>query len=560
MAKLLENRFYYLDNFRIVLNWITERYSDLLTHEEQMFVHHFQLLPQAPSALLVRMVMRKGNLFRSGKLRYDEIGAIDAAVAPLIALGWVDDAPLLSIESMFGLLKKSEVSDIFGSSLLINRAATKTEQLRVLSSSITEEQRFSSWFPESVERVYQLRVNAICEHVKLLFFGNLHQDWTEFVLADLGMFNYEKVAFTSSSRGFQRRQDIDDYLYLFQCSTRFWNGESAAAVLIDIPINSYDNSLLERRRTKLLFQIGQYYEKNKEFSLAVDVYSLSNYPGSRLRAIRSMERCGQFESAITLANNAVSHPESEAESQQLCRILPRLRRHLGRPNIPLPEKTSHARIDFSLVRSDEQFSVEELARQQLENNAQEFPICRYGDSPSRVFYVENSLINSLLGLLCWSAVFSPIPNAFFHPFQKGPVDLYAPDFYHRRELQFGDCLRQLDSAQYIQTIRLCFQEKRGIQSPFIIWHLLTEELLDLALLCISAAHLKKYFERILSDIKSNRTGMPDLVQFWPDQKTYRMIEVKGPGDRLQDNQLRWLDYCVTHHMPVVVCYVQWTTS
>jgi len=36
-----------------------------------------------------------------------------------------------------------------------------------------------------------------------------------------------------------------------------------------------------------------------------------------------------------------------------------------------------------------------------------------------------------------------------------------------------------------------------------------------------------------------------------------MIEVKGPGDRLQDNQLRWIAYCATHDMPVSVCYLQW---
>ena len=36
-----------------------------------------------------------------------------------------------------------------------------------------------------------------------------------------------------------------------------------------------------------------------------------------------------------------------------------------------------------------------------------------------------------------------------------------------------------------------------------------------------------------------------------------MLEVKGPGDRLQDNQLRWLAFCEAHQMPVTVCYVQW---
>jgi hypothetical protein len=39
-----------------------------------------------------------------------------------------------------------------------------------------------------------------------------------------------------------------------------------------------------------------------------------------------------------------------------------------------------------------------------------------------------------------------------------------------------------------------------------------------------------------------------------------MVEVKGPGDRLQDNQLRWIEYCATHQMPIAVCYLQWAES
>jgi hypothetical protein len=36
-----------------------------------------------------------------------------------------------------------------------------------------------------------------------------------------------------------------------------------------------------------------------------------------------------------------------------------------------------------------------------------------------------------------------------------------------------------------------------------------------------------------------------------------MIEVKGPGDRLQDNQKRWIDFCAEQQMPVAVCHVEW---
>ena len=89
------------------------------------------------------------------------------------------------------------------------------------------------------------------------------------------------------------------------------------------------------------------------------------------------------------------------------------------------------------------------------------------------------------------------------------------------------------------------------------WDALTPELLDLALACIPATHLRRWCERILADVKANRSGFPDLIQFWPREGRYTMIEVKGPGDRLQDNQLRWIEYCAAHDMPVAVCYLQW---
>lgn len=560
MVNVLENRFYYLDNFHIVLNWILERCSDLLTYEEGEFIRNFHLLPRASRSLLVRLVMRKGDLFRSGKLVYSEIGDIEIAIAPLIELGWIDRDPLLNLEAMFGLLKKTEIAQIFVSALKKNAVtkAKKTEQLLALSNDALITRNFSSWYPESKECVYQVRVGVICDHIKLLFFGNLHQDWTEFVLDDLGVFKYEKVAFTSLSRGFQSRKDVDDYHFLFLCRERFYQGEAPEAVLKDIPTDSYENILSEERRSKLLFQIGQHYEKNKEFSNALDVYRRSNYPGFRIRIIRTMELTGQFELALVLAEAAQRQPESEAEKQQLQRIFPRLSRNLKRSQIPTIQKVSVPRIDLSLPVLVDPVTVEERVRDHLENSQAQTELISDGSPITHVYYVENGLINSLFGLLCWSAIFAPIPNAFFHPFHTGPADLYSPDFYGRRSAQFGECLRLLDSDQYIFTIRQYFTNKWGIQSPFVFWPLMTEELLDLALSCIPAHHLKRCFERILSDIKSNRAGLPDLIQFWPSQRTYRMIEVKGPGDRLQDNQLRWMDYCASHDIPIAVCYVQWT--
>jgi hypothetical protein len=102
-----------------------------------------------------------------------------------------------------------------------------------------------------------------------------------------------------------------------------------------------------------------------------------------------------------------------------------------------------------------------------------------------------------------------------------------------------------------------YTRKIGIQSPSVAWNLLSEALLEHALVCLPADHLRHWFEWIARDVPRNRAGFPDLIQLWPRERRYRMIEVKGPGDRLQDNQRRLLQFCAAHRMPVAVCYVRW---
>lgn len=174
-----------------------------------------------------------------------------------------------------------------------------------------------------------------------------------------------------------------------------------------------------------------------------------------------------------------------------------------------------------------------------------------------MFYVENSLFTSLFGLLCWEALFAPVPGAFFHPFQAAPADLYTEQFRARREQHFHRLPGLLDTGEHEALIWRRYQEKAGIHANFVSWGRLRPPLLRLALQCVPAAHLRLCFERLLDDLKENASGMPDLIQFWPAQRRYRLIEVKGPGDGLKDNQRRWLRFFARHALPAAVCKVRW---
>ncbi len=544
MANPLEDPLYYLHNFRQVLHWLGQRYADLLDPDEQHFIQQFDRLPQASQALLVRMVMRKGAHFRAGKLNYLEIGCPHAAAGPLLELGWVDAQCLLAFEELFGLLQKAELLGAF-KPWIEQPKGKKADWLEGLAAQFTETRSFARWCPELADTLYSLTVMELCDRLRLMFFGNLHQDWSEFVLADLGIYTYEKVEFGAESRGLRTRDDVHGFVFLHRCQQAFESGEALEAVLAQVATLSTDNPWLEKRRAKLLFQIGQYCERSAELDLAQQIYRACAYPGARARLIRVLERQEDYAQAMALASAAQQAPESPAEQQHLLRVVPRLRRKLGEPALPKTKPREVTRLDLALTLPEPLMSVEYCVQAHLSQP----------DAP--VHYVENGLINSLFGLLCWEAIFAPLPGSFFHPFQRGPADLHSEDFHLRRAPLFAACFEQLQDQRYKATVRQRYREKWGIQSPFVFWNLLSEELLEQALECLPADHLRYWFERLLLDIRANRTGMPDLIQFWPAQKTYRMIEVKGPGDRLQDNQLRWLEFCGEYQMPVTVCYVRW---
>ena len=555
------HRLYYLHNFVRALDWLRTRYADVLGAPEQDFFARFAQLPEPAQALLVRLVMRRGPWFRAGKLAYDEIGDIHTAAAPLLALGWLDAAAPMALAELFAMHTHREVAALFaapGPHPPQPKSLTKAALLQALLPHHPAAQPYRQWHPVSTEAVWRVaqEVTALCTRLRLMFFGNLHQSWSEFVLADLGLFQYEVVPFDAQSRAFQCRADVDHYLALHALRQALDDGAERTPLLAAALQATTPNPWLERRRAKLLMRLGEACEKAADWPLAEQAYAHSQHPGARHRRIRVHERMGRHADALALALQAQAAPESDEESQRLARMLPRLHRaagvqagavaHSKKP--ALQAVAQQATQTLTLPRPGPATSVEWALR------------AHWHTDEAPVFYTENALINSLFGLLCWPAVFAPLPGAFFHPFQGAPADLNAPDFVERRTALFAECLRALEDDRYRALILERFASKQGRQSPYVFWGALSEPLLQLALECMPAAHLRLLFERLLQAPVAHRSGLPDLVRFWPTrpaEQRYELVEVKGPGDKLQDNQIRWLQYCHAHGLPASVCHVRW---
>jgi DNA polymerase III subunit epsilon len=65
--------YYYHDHFTEMLFFVSETYGPVLTERHRAFVETFKTLSKDAQCLLIRMINRRGRLFRHGAFRYAEI-------------------------------------------------------------------------------------------------------------------------------------------------------------------------------------------------------------------------------------------------------------------------------------------------------------------------------------------------------------------------------------------------------------------------------------------------------------------------------------------------------
>ena len=549
----LENPLYYLENMETVVAWVASRHADLLLHSECACLDDFFELSRPARALLTRMVMRTGDLFRADKLKYPELGRPEAeALGELIERNWLDAAPSLTLDDLFRLFTLAELRPAFAPVLArtgFTKNLQKNQMREVLQNTLADARSVADWLGSAAAPVVRVSQMALFDRIRLMFFGNLRQSWSDFVLVELGHHRYEQVDFTPQARAFSQRSEVDTYLIMHQCRERLNAGASVAEVWADVPQVS-DNAWLASRLDRLLLELGRQAERQGDRELALQALAASSHREARLKQLRLLERMKRFDEAWAVAARWQNKELSDAEAQGLARILKRLALKVGQPTPSQPQNPLLR--EFTLVLPQTGGSVERVVRDHL--TSPEAPM----------LYMENTLINSLFGLLCWHTVFKPIPGAFFHPFHTGPADLLRENFVERRQSSFDQCFAMLHNGQYRRQILDTYAARQGITNPFVTWPVLNEELLTLALDCIPAADLFILFERLLLNIREHRSGFPDLVRFHPENAhpapRYEMIEVKGPGDRLQDHQIRWLQFFASHGIAASVCYLRWQDS
>lgn len=544
---------YYLTNFCALMDFVWKRYEPLLSSEERQLYRAFEQVGENSQQLYVRLLSRKGvpssrgALFRLGKLRYDEIVDLPAAAECLVGAGLLAINPALSLEECLPLFTKAELISRTG---LMSLKAAKRDVLE--QRLLTEENAETIAQQIQVKEViYQVLAAEHFETFKLCFFGNLRQDLTDYVLRDLGLYRYEDYPLDQHNLPFRSREQIDQHRCFYACMDRM--EETLAGDVEDIlhlyrqfPMGIADDATLNRRLGRSKLTLARQLERLDALDDAETLYRNCSQPPARERRARIAAKRGEIAAGLALCREILTAPVNEEEKVFAESFGYRTAQKYQQKEplgLEWPQPVIYKPHTETLTLCQKAESVELVVAAHLAQRG-------------HCFYVENSLFCSVLGLFIWEIVFSAVPGAFFNPFQAAPSDFYTPDFYRLRRASIEQQLEQVSGDAFIETVWRTYRDKQGVANPLVHWDVLSEELLSYSLERISRSHWQSLFSRLLTDLRHHRNGLPDLILF-PDDGGYELVEVKGPGDRLQKNQRRWMSFFAEQNIPHRVVHVIW---
>ncbi|MFA0133104.1 VRR-NUC domain-containing protein [Vibrio splendidus] len=533
---------YYLDNFNRLVEHAQTLYTDLLSDDECRWLSAYKRLSVSSQCLMVRLFSRKGRWFRSDKLNYVEISDLNTALQELSTSGFIalshpaeqHDLVISNVELGLHLLTKPELLSIFPA-LKNHRTAKKDELLLRL-----EQQPFDQFQNLNFDCIYVVESQVI-DVLLLLFFANTYQDLSQFVLSDLGLNTFENYPLSKQRRFFTSRDQLNQLLQMRDVQRLYSEGdrkdsEFLEQLLQSIPAESEHRSIA-RKRSRLINDIARDLERLNLNDQAVFWFRQSTLPPSRERLARIYDKQDELDLMCDIVTKIKTVPSDVSELEVAIKLEDRLLRKQGH-KVPRASKPNCEQIKLELDLS--QTRVELAVKQHFEDQGWD------------VYFSENSFLCGLFGLAFWEVIFADAEGAFINRYQHRPLDLYHSDFVDKRAEQVEAVFQTL-SKHGLNHLLNIYDEKRGIANPFVHWNYFPRSLVEHSMVAIPNALIVDLFKVILSDLKLFRTGMPDLIAF--KDKEFHWVEVKGPGDKLQDNQWRWIKEFERLSVPFSVCYV-----
>jgi hypothetical protein len=539
---------YYLDNVLTLFEQVESLYRDIMPVADLGFLLAFADLSTDAQRLYIRLLNRSLVLFRLSKLNYVEIASIPSAMLELAASGFLQIDPELETGELIGLFTRPELLSIHPQPALMQKYKRSEMDVLLLQAEPDFFQQLMT--SDQILQVLRKESYLLCQ---MLFFGNLNQSMTDFVLRDLGLNRFENYDISAQNRPYRSELDIKQHWLLYRLNSVLdvvdpTDIDSLTTCFEAVPTDVDNASALFRRCERIKYHIARQLERLGQYALAMDYYRQCRLPPSRERMARVLNQQGDVDSALLLCEQMIGQPLAEEETQFAAEFSARL------------AKRNHRKLSFGAIDSASPLKPNNIELMLDKQSSVELAVTQYYldlDAGNVCFYVENNLFSGVLGMLIWEVIFLPVEGAFYNSFQHRPADFYDHDFLQKRQHEFNRVWSSLsNNADIHKRIVKIWHSKQGLMNPLVNWSNLDLTLVELALQRIEFSHWMAIFQRLLKDLRNNRSGFPDLILF-PAQGGYTLIEVKGPGDTLQKNQKRWMTYFAQQDIPHHIAQVRW---
>ncbi|KAI8821465.1 uncharacterized protein EV422DRAFT_43667 [Fimicolochytrium jonesii] len=213
-------------------------------------------------------------------------------------------------------------------------------------------------------------------------------------------------------------------------------------------------------------------------------------------------------------------------------------------------------------------------------------------------HLENALLQHLFGLLFHSILYTPVPNVFQTRFQIFPLDLYTDAFADpsgpRAAALASRCeeIAGWTSEELVEEVMRIDGELRGrkVRAVGVAWNAVADpEVLESLVGCMRPEAVAAVMRGMADGYREHTGGLPDLVVWREDEVeadeatmgnyeassgqmdgasaskrqparrersgVIKLVEVKGPGDRLSEKQIMWMDVLAASGWDVELCKV-----
>jgi hypothetical protein len=511
---------YYAGNLRRLLTDVQERCRSLLSAEEIEFIRACLSAPVPAQRLFARLLSRRGPWLRMDRVSYPEVPDSDAALRQLCRAGLVAVEPVAPADALLNLFTRPELSALFPAV----SGRTKSDWIaacvgRYPDGAIRRRLRQrSGWLCVAHWHAY-----SIC---RLLYFGDLRQDLSAFVVQDLGILRYESYELSDRTRPFDCRGQVEGYLRLRGLAalcTELQRMPALGPRLLERLWEAPASRVELRLRDKVLLRLGRWHERRGELDAALQCYGRAGSHPGRERRARLLRRLGDEMGVSALLTEMAAEPWSGEEEDFARRFAGR-----GRNASAGPRRRTDLPVTLLRAAPAPASAVEIQGARLLAANVG----CGW--------HLENRFPLGLAGLLFWDEIYAPVKGAFTNPFQLGPRDLFWPDFAAARRRLLSARVASLQQpgavAARLNAVRAA---KLGIANPLVHWHAFDPALIRSLTECVPQSALLRLARHTVENLHRLRTGFPDLLMIY-GPGAYEFVEVKGPTDQLQPAQRTWL--------------------